>query len=89
MHRTPSGNFMPRNNSGLFSREPAFDCNICLDMPTDPVVTMCGHLFWYAARAIMLHSHVKQFVTQFDPFLICSLMPPFVIASLPCLFKVR
>lgn len=63
MHRTPSGNFMPRNNSGLFSREPSFDCNICLDMPTDPVVTMCGHLFWYAPRPVVPRSHMKQFVT--------------------------
>lgn len=22
-----------------------FDCNICLDSPTDPIVTQCGHLF--------------------------------------------
>lgn len=28
----------------------AFDCNICLDAATEPVVTMCGHLFWWVIR---------------------------------------
>lgn len=23
-----------------------FECNICLDMPKDAVVSLCGHLFW-------------------------------------------
>lgn len=23
-----------------------FECNICLDVARDAVVTMCGHLFW-------------------------------------------
>eukprot|EP00121_Abeoforma_whisleri_P006232 Awhi_evm1s5664 len=22
-----------------------FECNICFDLPTDPVVTLCGHLY--------------------------------------------
>ena len=26
-------------------REGAFECNICLDVDTDPVVTQCGHLY--------------------------------------------
>lgn len=24
-----------------------YECNICLDTAHDPVVSMCGHLFWY------------------------------------------
>ncbi|PKA48369.1 E3 ubiquitin-protein ligase RMA3 [Apostasia shenzhenica] len=24
-----------------------FDCNICLDITIDPVVTLCGHLYYY------------------------------------------
>jgi hypothetical protein len=23
-----------------------FVCNVCLDQVTDPVVTLCGHLYW-------------------------------------------
>ena len=28
------------------SNEGLFECNICLDMASEPVVTLCGHLFW-------------------------------------------
>lgn len=28
-------------------RNPVFECNICLDTVTSPVVTYCGHLYWY------------------------------------------
>ena len=24
-----------------------FECNICLDVARDAVVSLCGHLFWY------------------------------------------
>lgn len=27
-------------------RTSAFDCNICLDTVSSPVVTLCGHLYW-------------------------------------------
>ena len=23
-----------------------FDCNVCLDVASEPVITLCGHLFW-------------------------------------------
>ncbi len=26
--------------------QSSFQCSICLDPPTEPVVTRCGHLFW-------------------------------------------
>ncbi|DAZ97613.1 TPA: hypothetical protein N0F65_002232 [Lagenidium giganteum] len=32
-------------------RRPVFDCNICLDAVSIPVVTLCGHLYWYASSA--------------------------------------
>ena len=31
------------------SKGEAFECRICLDSPVEPVVTKCGHLFWYYA----------------------------------------
>ncbi|XP_050228864.1 uncharacterized protein LOC126678040 [Mercurialis annua] len=34
-----------------------FDCNICLDLATDPVVTCCGHLFCWACLYRWLHVH--------------------------------
>ena len=31
------------------SEEPKspFQCNICFDTASDPVVTFCGHLYWF------------------------------------------
>lgn len=39
-----------------------FDCNICLDMARDPVVTCCGHLFCWPClyRWLHLHSEAKE-----------------------------
>ena len=43
------------NNDGQSPNEPGkseegdtnvFECNICLELPKDPVVSKCGHLFW-------------------------------------------
>ncbi|XAR68608.1 Ubiquitin--protein ligase [Bertholletia excelsa] len=34
-----------------------FDCNICLDLAKDPVVTCCGHLFCWACLYQWLHVH--------------------------------
>lgn len=39
-------------NDGSF-----FDCNICLDLATDPVVTCCGHLFCWPCMYRWLHVH--------------------------------
>ncbi|KAF9664776.1 hypothetical protein SADUNF_Sadunf16G0053100 [Salix dunnii] len=40
------------DNDGSF-----FDCNICLDLATDPVVTCCGHLFCWPCLYQWLHVH--------------------------------
>ncbi|OAY40615.1 uncharacterized protein LOC110623044 [Manihot esculenta] len=34
-----------------------FDCNICLDLATDPVVTCCGHLFCWPCLYRWLHMY--------------------------------
>ncbi|KAJ0088989.1 hypothetical protein Patl1_32939 [Pistacia atlantica] len=34
-----------------------FDCNICLDLARDPVVTCCGHLFCWQCLYRWLHVH--------------------------------
>ncbi|KAK6945385.1 hypothetical protein RJ641_026487 [Dillenia turbinata] len=39
-------------NDGSF-----FDCNICLDMARDPVLTCCGHLFCWPCLYRWLHDH--------------------------------
>lgn len=36
-----------------------FDCNICLDLASDPVVTCCGHLFCWACLYQWLFVHSK------------------------------
>lgn len=33
-----------RGSTGADSSQ--FICNICLDVATEPIVTLCGHLFW-------------------------------------------
>ncbi|MBA0830163.1 hypothetical protein Goarm_014707 [Gossypium armourianum] len=34
-----------------------FDCNICLDLAREPVVTCCGHLFCWSCLYRSLHKH--------------------------------
>ncbi|OIV95455.1 hypothetical protein TanjilG_06917 [Lupinus angustifolius] len=66
------------NNNGIMEDETAakkedvekgssndgdfFDCNICMDLAKDPVVTCCGHLFCWPClyRWLHLHSDAKE-----------------------------
>ena len=51
-----------------------FECNICLDVASDPVTTLCGQLFWY----------VSLFSLQYADG--CYRM---LLISWPCLYEVR
>ena len=35
------------SNQGTDDGGQFYECNVCLDTARDPVVSMCGHLFWY------------------------------------------
>jgi hypothetical protein len=35
-----------RASAGGAMEDSRFECNICLDQVNEPVVTLCGHLFW-------------------------------------------
>lgn len=48
---TSESAFKPFNNEGgtptaapLIS---TFECNICIEPAVEPVITKCGHLYWY------------------------------------------
>lgn len=32
------------------SNNELFECNICLEQLVEPVVTLCGHLYWYVLK---------------------------------------
>ncbi|KAE8733973.1 hypothetical protein F3Y22_tig00000913pilonHSYRG00025 [Hibiscus syriacus] len=42
---------------GVSSDGSFFDCNICLDLSREPVVTCCGHLFCWSCLYRWLHMH--------------------------------
>ncbi|KAK3227185.1 hypothetical protein Dsin_007047 [Dipteronia sinensis] len=42
---------------GIVNDGSFFDCNICLDLARDPVVTCCGHLFCWSCLYRWLHVH--------------------------------
>ncbi|KAL6509101.1 hypothetical protein OROGR_023208 [Orobanche gracilis] len=48
-----------KKDCGTNSRDDGsfFDCNICLDLAKDPVVTCCGHLFCWPCLYRWLHHH--------------------------------
>ncbi|GMH06463.1 hypothetical protein Nepgr_008303 [Nepenthes gracilis] len=37
-----------------------FECNICFELPQDPIVTLCGHLFCWPCLYKWLHHHSQS-----------------------------
>ncbi|GJN17546.1 hypothetical protein PR202_gb04637 [Eleusine coracana subsp. coracana] len=56
------GEPVARTNSGGGGGKDAgsFECNICLDLAQDPVVTLCGHLFCWPCLYEWFHVHAHS-----------------------------
>jgi E3 ubiquitin-protein ligase RNF5 len=59
-----AGEPVARTNSsgggGSSKDSGSFECNICLDLAQDPVVTLCGHLFCWPCLYEWLHVHAHS-----------------------------
>lgn len=54
----PSPSCDGNNNNG--SDVGNFECNICLDLAQDPIITLCGHLFCWPCLYKWLHIHSRS-----------------------------
>lgn len=50
----------------------SFDCNICLDLVQDPVVTLCGHLYCWTCIYKWLQSPTNAYVKQQPQCPVCK-----------------
>lgn len=51
------------STSGVSSSDAAggsFECNICFELPQEPIVTLCGHLFCWPCLYRWLHIHAHS-----------------------------
>lgn len=72
-----------------------FDCNICYELPEEPIVTLCGHLFCRPclSRWLGIHSrytHIKKCPTCLAPITENTLIPLYgkgMKTSTPLTFK--
>jgi len=48
------------SSSGGSGDAGSFECNICLELAQDPIVTLCGHLFCWPCLYKWLHGHSKS-----------------------------
>ena len=69
-----------RNGKGKKARgdrRSVFDCNICLDMAQDPILTCCGHLFCWSCFYQLSHvySNVKECLVCMEEVADTSIIP--------------
>ncbi|KAK2994800.1 hypothetical protein RJ640_021032 [Escallonia rubra] len=58
----PSESSFCSSSNGGNNDASDFDCNICLDLAQDPIVTLCGHLYCWPClyKWLYLHSSLKE-----------------------------
>lgn len=56
----PSQNPSSSSNNTSSSDAGDFECNICLDLAQDPIVTLCGHLFCWPCLYNWLYFHSQS-----------------------------
>ena len=49
------------------ARAAAFECSVCLDTASEPVVTRCGHLFWCAPRLHHTQTPAQNHIIKRSP----------------------
>lgn len=55
--REPNEPSVSANSSSNNDNVGNFECNICLELAQDPIVTLCGHLFCWPCLYKWLHDH--------------------------------
>ena len=61
-------------------------CNICLEMARNPVITVCGHLYWWVCQRIPACS--RLFAGDSTDGCWCARTVAFAFRSWPCIYKV-
>ncbi|KAJ6715839.1 E3 UBIQUITIN-PROTEIN LIGASE RNF5-RELATED [Salix koriyanagi] len=68
-----------RNENGKEARSDrsVFDCNVCLDMAQDPILTCCGHLFCWSCfyQLSYVYSNVKECLVCMEEVADTSIIP--------------
>lgn len=60
--REPNEPSVSANSSNNNDNAGNFECNICLELAQDPIVTLCGHLFCWPClyKWIHVHAHYQE-----------------------------
>ncbi|KAJ3696162.1 hypothetical protein LUZ60_001539 [Juncus effusus] len=55
-----NGNTIPNPNPNPKESSGSFECNICLELAQEPIITLCGHLFCWPCLYEWLHIHAHS-----------------------------